>query len=118
MNNLNLSNPKMMDVAVPANKNLGFKIEHQKKLNGIKISDLKTIGNENDLLLIDLRESHEIENRASLPNSTHIPYSRLQEFVTSKKEEIKNKNEKVIFISGHFANFELMSMEILSLIHI
>ena len=36
--------------------------------------------------------SHEIENRASLPNSTHIPYSRLQEFVTFKKEEIKNKN--------------------------
>jgi len=91
MNNLNLSNPKMMDVAVPANKNLGFKIENQKKLNGIKFSDLKTISNENNILLIDLREYHEIEHKASLPNSTHIPYSKLQEFVTSKKDEIKNK---------------------------
>ena len=91
MNNLNLGNPKMMDVAVPANKNLGFKIEHQKKLNGIKFSDLKTISNENNILLIDLREYHEIEHKASLPNSTHIPYSKLQEFVTSKKDEIKNK---------------------------
>jgi glyoxylase-like metal-dependent hydrolase (beta-lactamase superfamily II)/rhodanese-related sulfurtransferase len=91
MNNLNLSNPKMMDVAVPANKNLGFKIENQKKLNGIKFSDLKTMANKNDLLLIDLREKHEIEHKASLPNSTHIPYSKLQEFVTSKKNEIKNK---------------------------
>ena len=91
MNNLNLSNPKMMDVAVPANKNLGFKIENQKKLNGIKFSDLKTISNENNLLLIDLREIHEIEHKASLPNSTNIPYSKLQEFVTSKKDEIKNK---------------------------
>ena len=27
-------------------------------------------------------------------------------------EDIKNSNEPVIFISGHFANFELMSMEI------
>ena len=91
MNNLNLSNPKMMDVAVPANKNLGFKIENQKKLNGIKFSDLKTIANKNDLLLIDLRENHEIEHKASLPNSIHIPYSKLQEFVTFKKDEIKNK---------------------------
>ena len=91
MNNLNLGNPKMMDVAVPANKNLGFKIEHQKKLNGIKFSDLKTISNENNILLIDLREYHEIEHKASLPNSTHIPYSKLQEFVISKKNEIKNK---------------------------
>ena len=91
MNNLNLSNPKMMDVAVPANKNLGFKIENQKKLNGIKFSDLKTISNKNNLMLIDLREYHEIEHKASLPNSTHIPYSKLQEFVTSKKDEIKNK---------------------------
>ena len=91
MNNLNLSNPKMMDVAVPANTNLGFKIENQKKLNGIKFSDLKTIANENNILLIDLRENHEIEHKASLPNSTNIPYSKLQEFVTSKKDEIKNK---------------------------
>ncbi|MDC1047349.1 MBL fold metallo-hydrolase [Alphaproteobacteria bacterium] len=91
MNNLNLSNPKMMDVAVPSNKNLGFKIENQKKLNGINFIDLKTIANENNLLLIDLRETHEIEHKASLPNSTHIPYSKLQEFVTSKQEEIKNK---------------------------
>jgi glyoxylase-like metal-dependent hydrolase (beta-lactamase superfamily II)/rhodanese-related sulfurtransferase len=91
MNNLNLSNPKMMDVAVPANKNLGFKIENQKKLNGIKFSDLKKMANKNDLLLIDLRENHEIEHKASLPNSIHIPYSKLQEFVTFKKDEIKNK---------------------------
>jgi glyoxylase-like metal-dependent hydrolase (beta-lactamase superfamily II)/rhodanese-related sulfurtransferase len=91
MNNLNLSNPKMMDVAVPANKNLGFKIENQKKLNGIKFSDLKKMANKNDLLLIDLRENHEIEHKESLPNSTHIPYSKLQEFVISKKDEIKNK---------------------------
>ena len=27
-------------------------------------------------------------------------------------EEIKNKNEQVVFISGHFNNFELMAMEI------
>jgi len=91
MNNLNLSNPKMMDVAVPANKNLGFKIDNQKKLNGIKFNDIKTIANDNNLLLIDLREDHEIKHRSSLPNSTHIPYSKLQEFVTSKKDEIKNK---------------------------
>ena len=91
MNNLNLSNPKMMDVAVPANKNLGFKIDSQKKLNGIKFNNIKTIANDNNLILIDLREDHEIKHSPSLPNSTHIPYSKLQEFLTSSKEEIKNK---------------------------
>ena len=91
MNNLNLSNPKMMDVAVPVNKNLGFKIDNQKKLNGIKFNDIKTIANDNNLILIDLREDPEIKHRPSLPNSTHIPYSKLQEFLTSRKVEIKNK---------------------------
>ena len=28
------------------------------------------------------------------------------------KNDIKKNNKQVVFISGHFANFELMSMEI------
>ena len=43
MNNLNLANPKMMDIAVPENKNLGFNREKQKNLNGISYDMLKNL---------------------------------------------------------------------------
>ena len=39
MENLNLSNPKMMDIAVPTNKSMGLKIDLQKQLNGIDYKD-------------------------------------------------------------------------------
>lgn len=95
MNNLNLSNPKMMDVALPTNKNQGFTIEKQKKLNGISYNQLKKLSDSDDIVLIDLREFNEIKTKSSLPNSIHIPYSNLQEHLINKKNELKNK--KLIF---------------------
>ena len=40
-------------------------------------------------------------------NNNHIEVKGLEHL-----EQIKNKNKPVIFFSGHFANFELMSMEL------
>ena len=40
MENLNLENPKLMDVAVPANQSMGMTNETQKKLNGISYDKL------------------------------------------------------------------------------
>jgi len=60
MNNLNLPDPKMMDIAVPGNLNLGISLEKQKENNGLISKDfLSEIKNENSLL-IDLREKIEI----------------------------------------------------------
>ena len=89
MNNLNLADPKMMDIAVTENKNLGFNKEKQKKLNGISYDQLKNLSESDEVLLIDLREPTEIKEKPSLLNSINIPYSSLQEYL--RKEELKNK---------------------------
>ena len=89
MNNLNLADPKMMDIAVPENKNLGFNKEKQKKLNGISYDQLKNLSESDEVLLIDLRELAEIKKKPSLLNSINIPYSSLQEYL--RKEDLKNK---------------------------
>ena len=89
MNNLNLSNPKMMDIAVPENKNLGFNRQKQKNLNGISYDRLKNLSENDEVLLIDLREPREIKKKPSLLNSINVPYSGLQEYL--RKEKLINK---------------------------
>ena len=89
MNNLNLANPKMMDIAVPENMNLGFNREKQKNLNGISYNRLNNLSENDEVLLIDLREPIEIKKKPSLLNSINIPYSGLQEYLS--KEDLKNK---------------------------
>jgi len=91
MNNLNLANPKMMDIAIPENKNLGFNKEKQKQLNGITYTRLKNLSENDEVVLIDLREPTEIEKKPSLLNSINIPYSSLQEYLRKEKKELKNK---------------------------
>ena len=91
MNNLNLANPKMMDIAVPENKNLGFNKEKQKQLNGITYAKLKNLSESDEVVLIDVREPTEIEKKPSLLNSINIPYSSLQEYLRKEKKELKNK---------------------------
>ena len=91
MNNLNLANPKMMDIAVPENKNLGFNKEKQKQLNGITYEKLKNLSESDEIVLIDVREPTEIEKKPSLLNSINIPYSSLQEYLRKEKKELKNK---------------------------
>ena len=95
MENLNLSNPKMMDIAVPTNKSMGLKIDLQKQLNGIDYQDLIKMCTIDNTLLIDLREESEIEKKPSLKNSTHIPYSSFQRYFKDNEQKLANK--KIIF---------------------
>ena len=91
MNGLNLPNPKMMDIAIPTNRKLGFAKDKQKDLNGISYDRLKNLSLKKEVVLIDLRESSEIEKKPSLLNSINVPYSVFQEYLSNKKEELKNK---------------------------
>src|SRR6201992_465205 len=79
MNNLNLSNPKMMDVAVPANMQVGL---HQEELarQGLALSArdaIESLGRP-DLLLVDLRESGERTRHGTLPGALHAPYPKIR----------------------------------------
>ena len=80
MNNLNLSNPKMMDVAVPANMHQGL-AQQQIAARGWSLTADQAqslIGNR-DHVLIDLRERTEREKHGVIPGSLHAPYPDLQE---------------------------------------
>src|SRR5258705_11020849 len=80
MNNLNLPNPKMMDVAVPANMHVGL---HQDDLakQGLALSAREGIDSlgRPDILLVDLRENSERAKHGTLPGALHAPYPSIDE---------------------------------------
>ncbi len=84
MNNLNLSNPKMMDVAVPANMRQGLvQAEIARRGWAVSADDAKTLIGRSDIALIDLRERSERERHGAIPGSLHAPYPELQENLTT-----------------------------------
>src|ERR687887_439759 len=70
MNNLKLPNPKMMDVAVPANMKVGFAQEAIAQ-RGWAVTAKAAIGlvGRPDIALIDLREKPEREKAGGIPGS-------------------------------------------------
>jgi sulfur dioxygenase len=78
MSSLNLPNPKMMDVAVPANLRVGF-AQEQIAQRGWALTPLQAFGlvGRPDVALIDLRERSEREKHGTIPGSLHVPYPDL-----------------------------------------
>jgi len=66
MNNLNLPDPKLMDVAVPNNLKLGIDLDKQKVNNGIEPNEFKNCLLEKDIILIDLREQNELDKMGKI----------------------------------------------------
>ncbi|MDN3277588.1 MBL fold metallo-hydrolase [Frankia sp. RB7] len=80
MANLKLPNPKMMDVAVPANMRVGL---HQEELEkeGRALSAVEAIHSlgRPDILLVDLRETNERTKHGMLEGALHTPYPSVEE---------------------------------------
>jgi rhodanese-related sulfurtransferase len=80
MNNLNLPNPKQMDVAVPANLAIGIDQQAPERAR-------ETISPEaameqlarTEVIFVDLRESSERAKTGAIPGSVHVPYQDLAE---------------------------------------
>jgi sulfur dioxygenase len=80
MNGLNLSNPKMMDVAVPANMRQGLaQDEIGRRGSAVDAVQARTLIGCKDTVLVDLREKTERQKHGSIPGSLHAPYSDLEE---------------------------------------
>jgi sulfur dioxygenase len=80
MNNLNLANPKMMDVAVPANMRQGLaQAEIARRGWAVSAADAKLLLGRPDIALVDLRERSERERHGTIPGALHAPYPVLQE---------------------------------------
>ncbi|TIO07010.1 MBL fold metallo-hydrolase [Mesorhizobium sp.] len=84
MNNLKLANPKMMDVAVPANMKVGL---HQEEIArrgwAVTAEQALALVGEPDIALIDLRERSERERHGIIPGALHVPYTTLQENIAA-----------------------------------
>jgi sulfur dioxygenase len=78
MNNLKLSNPKMMDVAVPANMRVGYAQEAIAQRGwAVTAHDAMMLVGRPEVALVDLRESNEREKHGVIPGSLHAPYPDL-----------------------------------------
>ena len=101
MNGMKLANPKMMDVAVPANMKVGL---HQEEIarRGWALTAqqaLELIGKP-DIALIDLREKSERERHGAIPGSLHVPYPALQENISAGgllHELAKSASKRLVF---------------------
>ena len=80
MANLKLPNPKMMDVAVPANMKIGLAQDAvARKGWAISAPEALTLVGRTDVALIDLREKSERERHGMIPGALHEPYPKLRD---------------------------------------
>jgi glyoxylase-like metal-dependent hydrolase (beta-lactamase superfamily II)/rhodanese-related sulfurtransferase len=79
MNGLALANPKMMDVAVPANLKVGMSQEELEARGCALTCDaaVEILGS-SDSVLIDLRDRNEQDRHGVIPGSVHAPYPDLE----------------------------------------
>jgi len=80
MENLNLANPKMMDVAVPANLKIGLQQDDLTRM-GLSVDCREGLTRLSDpsLILVDLRDDAERTKNGVIPGSVHAPYPDLDE---------------------------------------
>jgi len=80
MNNLHLPNPKMMDVAVPANMHVGLhQDEIARKGWAVTAREALALHGKPDVAIVDLREKSERLRHGAIPRALHAPYADLQE---------------------------------------
>lgn len=80
MNNLNLADPQMMDVAVPANQAIGL-AQDELRANGWALTpgEAMSVLHDPQVALVDLRDEGERKRHGRIPGSLHVPYVRLDE---------------------------------------
>ena len=101
MNNLNLPDPKMMDIAVPGNLNLGISLEKQKINNGLEAKDFLNQIKNKDSLLIDLREKTEIEKGGKIEGGIEVSFPKISEYLKSNQENLSTKKIYFYCRVGH-----------------
>jgi len=101
MGSLNLANPKMMDVAVPANVHIGLaQAELLARGQALSAESAKELVGHSDLLLVDLRETRERHQHRLIPGSLHAPYRDLEENVRPGgmlHELVRSTGKRLVF---------------------
>jgi sulfur dioxygenase len=114
MNNLNLSNPKMMDVAVPANMRQGLaQQEIARRGWAVTAAQARDLIGRRDIVLIDLRERTEREKHGVIPGSLHAPYPDLQGNIQAggMLHELANATNKRLMFYCAFGERSAMAVQ-------
>ena len=84
MAGLNLANPKMMDVAVPANMRQGL---HQEAILArgwaLQAAEAMALLGTRQMVLVDLREVGERQRHGAIAGALHVPYGELKDSLGS-----------------------------------
>ncbi|MEH6740970.1 MAG: MBL fold metallo-hydrolase [Sulfitobacter sp.] len=83
MNNLNLANPALMDVAVPENLKLGLRMSAQHRVPVLEVDEILAGWPSVDCQFVDIREEGERRHHGSIPNSIHAPYGHFDQYCRS-----------------------------------
>ncbi len=105
MNGLNLPDPRLMDVAVPANMSIGLgqgdTTEGSWALSAEQVLEQR----ENpDVALVDLREDGERQRHGVIPGSIHAPYTRLDRFIKPGgvlREMVSSTGRKLVYYCAY-----------------
>ncbi|MCH7796738.1 MAG: MBL fold metallo-hydrolase, partial [Proteobacteria bacterium] len=80
MDHLDLPNPKMMDVAVPANLRVGLsQDEIEARGWSLTCAEARALLGAPEIVLVDLRDKAERARHGEIPGSVHAPYPELDE---------------------------------------
>lgn len=105
MENLGLDNPKMMDVAVPANLKMGLsQDELEAKGWSHTPEEAKRLLGEAGVIFADLRDAEERDHHGILPGSVHAPYGAIDENVCPGgmlRELVTASGAKLIFYCAY-----------------
>jgi len=105
MNGLDLANPKMMDVAVPANQRIGaVQGDVSSEAWALSVNEVKDHCAGDSCVLIDLREETERRRHGIIPSSVHAPYCELGDYVREGgllREMAEKANRNLIFYCAY-----------------
>ena len=105
MDNLNLPNPKMMDVAVPANLHLGLdQGRAERAVYTLDADAVMTAVDSGDAVLVDLRDRSERDRHGVIPGSVHAPYAHLGEHLETGgllSELVKASGKRLVFYCAY-----------------
>lgn len=114
MNGLNLSNPKMMDIAVPANMRQALaQDEIARRGWAVSAEDAQALLHAPDVVMVDLREKTERARQGAIPGALHAPYPDLQQNIQADGvlHELANPTGKRLLFYCAFGERSAMAVE-------
>ncbi len=102
MNNLNLPNPKLMDVVVPENMQIGLVQQENAKCGwALSPEQISSLQGQDDIVFVDLREDKERQKDGEIPGALHVPYSDLQTSLADDgklRAQAIDLNKRLVFL--------------------